>query len=67
MPRIVAILWMIFQPLLFGLIGAEVNISQIDGSTVGMLLGFQFLAIQTSLYTTYHVYKEGNLILVPFP
>ena len=36
MPGIVAILWMIFQPLLFGLIGAEVNISQIDGSTVGM-------------------------------
>ena len=35
MAGIVAILWMIFQPLLFGLIGAEVNISQIDGSTVG--------------------------------
>ena len=28
--------WMVFQPLLFGLIGAEVNISQIDGGTVGM-------------------------------
>ena len=36
MPSIVAILWMIFQPLLFGLIGAEVDIAQIDGSTVGM-------------------------------
>ena len=36
MPNIVAILWMIFQPLLFGLIGAEVDIAQIDGSTVGM-------------------------------
>ena len=51
MPGIVAILWMIFQPLLFGLIGAEVNISQIDGSTVGMnffLVGMLFI-IDTSV------------------
>ena len=34
--EIVAMFWMVFQPLLFGLIGAEVNISQIDGGTVGM-------------------------------
>ena len=38
MPSIVAILWMIFQPLLFGLIGAEVDIAKIDGSTVGRYL-----------------------------
>ena len=36
MCEIVAMFWMVFQPLLFGLIGAEVNISQIDGGTVGM-------------------------------
>lgn len=35
MAGIVAILWMIFQPLLFGLIGSEVDIAQIDGGTVG--------------------------------
>jgi len=35
--EIVAILWMIFQPLLFGLIGAAVKISDIDGDTVGRL------------------------------
>ena len=38
MGEIVAMFWMIFQPLLFGLIGAEVNIAQIDGGTVGRLL-----------------------------
>lgn len=43
MAGIVAILWMIFQPLLFGLIGAEVDIMKIDGSTVG--LGIATLAI----------------------
>lgn len=40
---IVAILWMLFQPMLFGLIGAEVQISKIDGDTVG--LGLATLSI----------------------
>ncbi|KAL4240467.1 Sodium/hydrogen exchanger 9B2 [Mactra antiquata] len=43
MKDIVAVLWMIFQPLLFGLIGAEVNISQISADTVGF--GIATLAI----------------------
>ncbi|GFR84750.1 mitochondrial sodium/hydrogen exchanger 9B2-like [Elysia marginata] len=40
---VVGILWMIFQPLLFGLIGAEVKIDSLDGDTVG--LGVAVLAI----------------------
>ena len=38
----VATLWLIFEPLLFGLIGAEVDIAQIDGSTVGMFFNCKF-------------------------
>ena len=38
MAEIVAIFWMIFQPLLFGLIGSAVDISQIDAGSVGRLL-----------------------------
>ena len=30
-----AVLWDIFQPLLFGLIGAEIDISQVEGKTIG--------------------------------
>ncbi|XP_060082239.1 sodium/hydrogen exchanger 9B2-like [Ylistrum balloti] len=35
----VALLWMIFQPLLFGLIGAAVDVNTIDGGTVGLAMG----------------------------
>lgn len=43
---VVGVLWMIFQPLLFGLIGAEVKVSSLDGGTVG--LGVAVLAIGLS-------------------
>ncbi|KAL1023498.1 hypothetical protein UPYG_G00041530 [Umbra pygmaea] len=33
---IVAVAWELFQPLLFGLIGAEIRISQLDTNTVGL-------------------------------
>ncbi|WAR20709.1 SL9B2-like protein [Mya arenaria] len=39
MTQIVAILWMIFQPLLFGLIGSAVDISKIDAGSVGKGIG----------------------------
>lgn len=32
---VVGILWLLFQPLLFGLIGAEVDVTSLDGSLVG--------------------------------
>ncbi|CAG5128447.1 unnamed protein product [Candidula unifasciata] len=32
---VVGVLWMMFQPLLFGLIGAEVDVTSLDGSLVG--------------------------------
>ncbi|GFN98310.1 mitochondrial sodium/hydrogen exchanger 9b2-like [Plakobranchus ocellatus] len=33
---VVGVLWMVFQPLLFGLIGAEVKIESLDGNIVGL-------------------------------
>lgn len=32
---VTGVLWMIFQPLLFGLIGAQVNIASLEPETVG--------------------------------
>ncbi|GFR63527.1 mitochondrial sodium/hydrogen exchanger 9B2-like [Elysia marginata] len=43
---VVGVLWMILQPLLFGLIGAEVKISSLSGGTVG--LGIAVLVIGLS-------------------
>ena len=36
------VLWTIFQPLLFGLIGAEVIIEYLDANLVGKNLGKDF-------------------------
>ncbi|CAB1328225.1 unnamed protein product [Coregonus sp. 'balchen'] len=36
---IVGIAWEVFQPLLFGLIGAEIQISELDKNTVGLGIG----------------------------
>ncbi len=33
--RVFAVLWDIFQPLLFGLIGAEIDVNKIEGKTIG--------------------------------
>ena len=44
---IYSVLWDIFQPLLFGLIGAEIDISRIDGKTIG--LGIAVLMIGLTL------------------
>nr|XP_054773082.1 sodium/hydrogen exchanger 9B2-like [Lytechinus pictus] len=41
--RLLSYLWLLFEPLLFGLIGAEVSISYLDPATVG--LGFATLII----------------------
>ena len=36
MNKLLSYLWYFFEPLLFGLIGAEVAISYLDPATVGM-------------------------------
>lgn len=42
---VVAILWMLFQPLLFGLIGAEVEVSSLSGDIIGEIFFFFVLDI----------------------
>lgn len=41
-----AVIWRIFEPLLFGLVGAEVDIKYLEGSLVGrfcfLLVSFKF-------------------------
>ncbi|CAL1526359.1 unnamed protein product [Lymnaea stagnalis] len=42
---VVGVLWMLFQPFLFGLIGSEVKVSSLDGQVVGNWLGIAVLTI----------------------
>ena len=50
---IYALLWDIFQPLLFGLIGAEIDIRKIEGKTIGDKTFFFF-----SNYMIYRVVSK---------
>ncbi|GFR84744.1 mitochondrial sodium/hydrogen exchanger 9B2-like [Elysia marginata] len=66
---VVAVLWMIFQPLLFGLIGSEVKISSLEGGTVGLGLavlsiglGFRSLVAFLAVYGTRLNFKERLFI-----
>ncbi|CAH1795960.1 unnamed protein product [Owenia fusiformis] len=41
--RIMVMLWRLFEPLLFGLIGAEIDIAKLDGATVGFAIATLFI------------------------
>lgn len=57
---IVGILWMLFQPMLFGLIGAEVQIDKIDGDTVGLGLSTLGIGMIIRLIVSFlAVFKSG--------
>ena len=43
--------WVIFQPILFGLIGTEIQVSELDPNTVG--LGIALLVIGLSIRDEY--------------
>ncbi|XP_063445176.1 sodium/hydrogen exchanger 9B2-like isoform X2 [Mytilus trossulus] len=68
---IVAILWMLFQPILFGLIGAEVQISKIDGQTVGLGIATLSIGMVVRLVVSFlAVFKSGlnfkEMLFIPF-
>ncbi|GFN81860.1 mitochondrial sodium/hydrogen exchanger 9b2-like, partial [Plakobranchus ocellatus] len=42
---VTGVLWMVFQPLLFGLIGSAVDISSLDADTVGLGIGVLFMGL----------------------
>lgn len=51
--KIVAVAWDIFQPLLFGLIGAEVSIASLRPETVGLCIATLSTAVLIRILTTF--------------
>ncbi|KAJ7333552.1 Sodium/hydrogen exchanger 9B2 [Desmophyllum pertusum] len=56
-----AIVWEFFQPLLFGLIGAEVSIEYMDSALIGKAFGLLTLAMIIRLFVTFLVVSGNNL------
>ena len=44
---------MVFEPVMFGLIGAEVLLDKLDASTIGLLLPFDQQSVVNFLYHDY--------------
>ncbi|ELK06381.1 Mitochondrial sodium/hydrogen exchanger NHA2 [Pteropus alecto] len=51
--RIIAVAWDIFQPLLFGLIGAEVSVASLRPETVGLCVATLSIAVLIRILTTF--------------
>uniref|UniRef100_A0A2K5EUB7 Solute carrier family 9 member B1 n=1 Tax=Aotus nancymaae TaxID=37293 RepID=A0A2K5EUB7_AOTNA len=51
--KIITNVWDIFQPLLFGLVGAEVSVSSLESNTVGISVATVSLALCVRILTTY--------------
>ncbi|XP_006151214.1 sodium/hydrogen exchanger 9B1 isoform X3 [Tupaia chinensis] len=51
--RLIAAAWNIFQPLLFGLVGAEVNVSSLQSNTIGICVATISLSLCVRILTTY--------------
>ncbi|XP_077611834.1 sodium/hydrogen exchanger 9B2 isoform X4 [Crocuta crocuta] len=51
--KIIAVAWYIFQPLLFGLIGAEVSIVSLRPETVGLCIAILGIAVLIRVLTTF--------------
>ncbi|XP_053073066.1 sodium/hydrogen exchanger 9B2 isoform X2 [Acinonyx jubatus] len=51
--KIIAVSWYIFQPLLFGLIGAEVSIASLRPETVGLCIAILGTAVLIRVLTTF--------------
>nr|XP_004663048.2 sodium/hydrogen exchanger 9B2 [Jaculus jaculus] len=51
--KIIAVAWNIFQPLLFGLIGAEVSIASLRPDTVGLCVATLGIAVLIRIMTTF--------------
>ncbi|KAG7486625.1 hypothetical protein JOB18_035069 [Solea senegalensis] len=45
--------WDVFEPLLFGLIGAEIQVSQLEGHTVGLGIASLLIALTVRILFTY--------------
>ncbi|XP_076348893.1 sodium/hydrogen exchanger 9B2-like isoform X2 [Tachypleus tridentatus] len=54
-------LWKIFQPILFGLIGAEIQVSQLEANTVGLGLAALGIGLFIRMVVTFLVVFKANL------
>ncbi|XP_028932434.1 sodium/hydrogen exchanger 9B2 isoform X2 [Ornithorhynchus anatinus] len=51
--KIIAVAWDVFQPLLFGLIGAEVSVASLKPETVGLCVAILGIALVMRILTTF--------------
>lgn len=59
--RVMGILWTFFQPLLFGLIGAEVRFEYLDKDLVGLGIACLLIALAIRIVVTYFVVLGSGL------
>ncbi|XP_074132313.1 sodium/hydrogen exchanger 9B1 isoform X1 [Sminthopsis crassicaudata] len=51
--KIIAGTWQIFQPLLFGLVGAEVSVENLESNTIGICVGTLSLSLLARIFVTF--------------
>ncbi|XP_036619802.1 sodium/hydrogen exchanger 9B1-like [Trichosurus vulpecula] len=51
--QIVANSWLVFQPLLFGLVGAEVSVENLESNTIGICVGTLSLSLLVRIFATF--------------
>ncbi|KAK7507738.1 hypothetical protein BaRGS_00000703 [Batillaria attramentaria] len=69
--EVMGVLWMVFQPLLFGLIGAKVDLSQLQPHTVGLGMAVLFTGMAFRLTVAFLTMLRSELntkerIFIPF-
>ncbi|GAB6018823.1 Sodium/hydrogen exchanger 9B2 [Chamberlinius hualienensis] len=62
-PLVFNTIWLIFQPILFGLIGSEVKLSNLVGNTVGYGVAIVLIAVVARSIVTFFVTAKSNFNL----
>lgn len=55
--------WVIFQPILFGLIGTEIQVSELDPSTIGLGIAVLVIGLTIRIMASYCAVLGGDLTL----
>lgn len=61
--QILADLWIVFQPILFGLIGTEIQVNKLDANTVGLGVLVLVIGLVLRIVASYLAVLGGNLTL----
>ncbi|XP_071828857.1 sodium/hydrogen exchanger 9B2-like [Apostichopus japonicus] len=59
--QVISLLWVIFEPILYGLIGAAIHIDYLNGSTVGLGLVVIFIGVVVRIIVTIFVTSFSGL------